>query len=187
MRKIVVSEFMSLDGVIESPQNWHFPFVTDDMMQEVKEQIHKPEVALYGRVTYQEFASYWPTAGEDELGIAGKINSVQKYVVSNTLNKADWQNTTIIKGGATLMDEIAKLKQDGDGIIAMTGSAKLAQSLMQCDLIDEYRLLIHPVVVGKGLRLFQDGITQTLKLVETRTFNGGVVLTVYQPERSPIG
>lgn len=181
MRKVIASEFISLDGVIEAPQNWHFPYVTDDMMAEVTTQLMGADAFLYGRTTYEEFASYWPTATDDETGIADKLNSTPKYVVSTTLQKAGWKNSTLIKG--QVADEIRKLKQQPGGNIGMTGSATLIQALLGAGLIDELRLLVHPIVVGKGKRLFRDGMdTAGLKLVESRAFKGGVVLLVYQPD-----
>ena len=180
MRKIIVSEFISLDGVIEAPQNWHFPFVTDDMQQEVVNQILSQDAVLMGRVTYQEFAGFWPTAEDDGSGLANKLNSVPKYVVSTTLDQADWNNTTVIKGD--IAEEIRKLKQQGDGIIGLTGSATLIQSLMEAGLIDEYQLMVHPVIVGSGKRLFKDGSKSTLNLVGSKPFAGGVILLSYQPD-----
>jgi dihydrofolate reductase len=163
MRKIIVSEFMSLDGVIEAPEKWHFPFVTDDMMEEVMAQLLGADAMLYGRQTYQDFAGFWPTQTTDESGVAAKLNNAPKFVVSSTLEKADWNNSTLI--------------------IGMTGSATLIQSLLPTGLIDELRLLIHPIVVGSGKRLFKDGMESgTLKLIESKTYSGGVVLLVYQPE-----
>jgi dihydrofolate reductase len=135
---------------------------------------------LLGRVTYQIFAAFWPTAPEDDP-IAKKLNSVPKYVVSTTLNKVEWNNSTLIKGN--LADEVAKLKrQPGSGTLSVTGSGKLAQTLMQHGLVDEYALWIHPVVLGSGKRLFAGGIVPfNLKLVDTKTTGSGVVILTYQP------
>lgn len=180
MRKLIVSEFISLDGVIEAPQNWHFPFVTDDMQQEVMKGINEPEAFLYGRRTYEEFAGFWPTVEDGGSGLANKLNSAPKYVVSTTLDKADWNNTTIIK--SNVVDEIRKLKQQGDGMIGLTGSATLIESLLDAGLIDEYQLFVHPVVVGSGKRLFKEGSKATLKLVGSKPFQGGVILLRYQPK-----
>ncbi len=179
MGKIMVSQFISLDGVIEAPQNWHFPYISDDMMQSVKAQIVTADAFLYGRHTYQEFAGYWSTASEDELGIAAKLNSAPKYVVSTTMQTAAWHNSMLIK--TNVVDEISRLKQQINGIIGITGSATLIESLLQAHLIDEYQLMVHPIVVGTGKRLFKDGVnTQPLKLVETKVFSGGVILLTYQ-------
>jgi dihydrofolate reductase len=180
MRKLIVSEFISLDGVIEAPQNWHFPYVTDDMMEVVMKSMNSSDAYLYGRVTYQEFAGYWPTAEEDGSGLATKLNSTPMYVVSNTLKKAEWANTTILKGDP--LKTVADLKKQPGGEIGLTGSATLTSALAGAGLIDEYLLFVHPVVVGSGKRLFQDGVSAKLKLAETRPFKGGVVLMVYQPD-----
>jgi dihydrofolate reductase len=167
---------------MEAPQNWHFPYISDDMQEAVNAQIHGSDALLYGRVTYEEFASFWPSQTQNEFGIADKLNNTPKYVVSSTLKTADWNNSTLIKGNVA--GEIAKLKQQPGGNIGMTGSATLIQILMQADLIDEYQLFVHPIVVGNGKRLFKDGATNSaLKLVGNRTFSGGVILLTYQPDR----
>jgi dihydrofolate reductase len=182
MRKIILSEFISLDGVIEAPQNWHFPYISDDMMDVIKARLFGADAFLYGRVTYEEFASYWPNATNDETGIADKLNSTPKYVVSTTLDKVDWNNSTLIKGN--VMEEIRKLKQQPGGDIGMTGSATLVHSLMQAGLIDEYQLMVHPIVVGSGKCLFKDGMETTgLKLVENKKFDSGVMYLSYQPDQ----
>jgi dihydrofolate reductase len=181
VRKIIVNEFLSLDGVMEAPHLWHFPYISADMQEYNIAQIMEPEAFLLGRVTYQEFAPFWPSQTDDQSGIADKLNSAPKYVVSTTLDKADWNNTTLIK--ANVLEEIAKLKQQPGGNIGITGSATLVQSLLQAGLIDEYNLLVHLIVLGKGKRLFKEGLEKTgLKLAGTRTFNSGVVVLSYQPE-----
>lgn len=183
MRKIVVSEFMSLDGVVEAPEKWHFPYITDDMMAVTQEQINSLDVMLMGRNTYNDHAGFWPTQTNNEFGIAAKLNSAPKFVVSSTLDKADWNNTTIIRGN--VIEEITRLKQQGDGTIGIDGSVTLIQALIEADLVDEYHLMIHPIVIGQGKRLFSEGLNTTkLKLVDTKTFSGGVVLLVYQRDRS---
>ncbi len=167
---------------MEAPQNWHFPYISDDMQEAVNAQIHGSDALLYGRVTYEEFASFWPSQTQNEFGIADKLNNTPKYVVSSTLKTADWNNSTLIK--ANVASEIAKLKQQPGSNIGMTGSATLLQTLMQADLIDEYQLFVHPIVVGNGKRLFTDGTPNTaLKLVGSRMFSSGVVLLTYQPAR----
>jgi dihydrofolate reductase len=179
MGKIIVSEFISLDGVIEAPETWHFPYLSDDMQQYINEQIFATDASLYGRVTYEAFASFWPTASNDETGgLADKLNNAPKYVVSTTLEKADWNNSTLIKD----IEELKRVKQQVNGNISIIGSATLIQSLMDANLIDEYQLMIHPIVVGKGKRLFKDGPnTAPLKLVSTRVFDGGVILAIHHP------
>src|SRR5687767_1830079 len=122
MRKIVVSEFISLDGVIEAPETWHFPYMSEDMQADVMEQVFSFDAAMYGRVTYEAFASFWPSYTDDTSGLADRLNNQSKYVVSTTLKKADWNNSTIISGN--IAEEITKLKQQPGGNISMTGSAK---------------------------------------------------------------
>jgi dihydrofolate reductase len=177
MRKLIVSENMTLDGVIESPD---LSYESEDMTEVVQEQMMAADALLLGRVTYEEFAAYWPFQTDNELGIADYINNVAKFVVSSTLVKTDWHNTTIIS--RNVPEEITKLKQQGGKDIVVTGSAMLVQSLMRDNLIDEYRLFAAPIVAGHGKRLFPDSI-DTLKLrhVETKTFSSGVVLLRYQP------
>jgi dihydrofolate reductase len=183
MRKIVVSEFISLDGVMEAPETWHFPFVSDDAQAYTTAQIEAADSMLYGRVTYDIFAGYWPNADQHDA-IAKKLNSAPKFVVSNTLKKADWNNTTIISGNVAA--ELAKVKAQGDGVMSITGSAALIQSLLRAGLIDELHLMVHPVIVGHGRRLFEDGLdTIPLKLVNTQTFKLGVIALTYQVERKP--
>ncbi len=182
MRKVVVSEFLTLEGVIESPEKWQMSYVSDDVAETIQHQILGYEAMLLGRVTYEVFASYWPLQTNNEFGIADKLNSMPKFVVSSTLAKADWNNTTLIK--ANVLEEIARLKQQGSGDIHLPGSATLVQTLLQADLIDEYRLQVYPVVLGKGKRLFNEGIDMVaLKLVESKTFSSGVVELIYQPDK----
>jgi dihydrofolate reductase len=174
MGKIIVTEFISLDGVIEAPHHWHFPYVSDDMQVEVNANVHEADAYLYGRVTYEEFAPFWSTQTDNAFGIGDKLNETPKYVVSTTLNSVDWNNSHLLKGN--LVDEINKLKQQYNGIIGMTGSAKLTQSLMQHNLVDGFRLFVHPIVVGNGKKLFVNGMDTTgLKLVSSKTYDGGIV------------
>jgi len=181
MRKIIVYEYITLDGVIEAPEKWQFPYYSDDVAEVIKAQILDSDELLLGRGTYEIFVAYWPTQTNNEFGVADKLNNAHKFVVSSTLKKAEWNNSTLIK--TNVAEEIASQKQQSGGNIGIIGSAALVQSLMQTDLIDEYRLLVHPVTVGSGKRLFPDGITLPLKLVETKTFDSGVVLLRYQPDR----
>jgi dihydrofolate reductase len=167
---------------MEAPEKWQFPYFTDDFTEFTKEQILASDISLLGRVTYETFADFWPTQTNNEFGIADKLNSMPKVVVSSTLAKAGWNNSTQIKGNA--MEEIVKLKQQGDGIIATTGSAMLVQALMRADLVDEYQLTIHPIILGSGKRLFEEGINNIgLKLIEAKPFKGGIVALIYQPDR----
>jgi dihydrofolate reductase len=193
MKKIVLGTFLTLDGVMQSPGDpqedtdrafalggWQLPYFSEDAGNILSETIANTDALLLGRLTYQIFAAFWPHAPADDP-IAQKLNSVPKYVVSRTLDRVEWNNSRLIKGNVA--EEVAKLKQlPGSGIISITGSGKLAQSLMGYDLIDEYSLWIHPLVLGSGKRLFEEGVVPlNLKLVDTKTTGSGVVIATYRP------
>src|SRR4051794_3218641 len=179
MRKVVAGLFISLDGVVESPEKWHFPYFNDEMGEDVGSQMAASDVMLLGRVTYQEFAAFWPSASADDP-MGARMNNTPKYVVSTTLDKAEWKNSTLINGNVA--EEITELKQQPGKDIDVTGSATLVRWLLQNDLLDELQLLVHPVVVGGGKRLFTDGGTlKKLKLVDSKTFSTGVLSLTYQP------
>jgi dihydrofolate reductase len=177
MRRVIVAEFVSLDGVMENPE-WTAPYWNDEIAKFKTDEMLAGDVLLLGRVTYSEFAGFWPESKDDG---ADHMNNIAKYVVSKTLKKADWNNSTIIK--SNVADAIKKLKQQPGKDILVFGSAKLAQTLIQQDLVDRYQLLVYPVVVGKGKRMFQDGTTATLKLVEAKPFSSGVTALIYEPDR----
>ncbi len=181
MRKLVVSEALSLDGVMEAPDKWLFSYNTAEMNDDAKAILSTFDAVLLGRVTYEEFAAYWPTQDNTDFGIADKLNNVTKYVVSTTLEKVDWHNSFLLKGDLTT--QIIGLKHQPGLNISITGSGHLVHSLMELDLIDEYRLTIYPLVVGGGRRLFGDGNHKPLKLVETKTFSSGVIALTYEPDR----
>ncbi|HLO18413.1 MAG TPA: dihydrofolate reductase family protein [Anaerolineales bacterium] len=195
MRKIVVGTFLTLDGVMQAPGDpqedtaggfkqggWQMPYFDEDAGKIMDQQIAETDALLLGRITYQIFAAYWPFAPADDP-FAKKLNSVPKYVVSTTLDNVEWNNSTLIK--SNVAEEIAKLKQQpGSGILSVTGSGKLAQTLMRQDLVDEYILWIHPLVLGNGKRLFEGGvIPANLKLVDTKTTRSGVLILTYQPDK----
>ena len=195
MNKLVVGTFLTLDGVMQAPGDpredteggfkhggWQMPLFDDDAGRIIGEQIAATDALLLGRKTYQIFANFWPTAPADDP-IAQKLNNVPKYVVSTTLNKVEWNNSTLIK--RNVAEEVAKLKQQpGSGTLSVTGSGRLAQSLIQYDLVDEYDLWIHPIVLGSGKRLFEGGIVPiNLKLVDTKSTGSGIVILTYQPVR----
>jgi class 3 adenylate cyclase/dihydrofolate reductase len=190
MGRVIVSEFVTLDGVMEAPGHeehrdgrnaWALQGASEDQQRFKIEELLAADALLMGRVTYQIFAAFWPSAPGDE-GWADRMNGIQKYVVSTTLETADWNNTVILRGDPS--DEVSKLKQLHDGDILILGSADLVNSLMKHDLIDEYRLLVFPIVLGSGKRLFRDeSDTSHLRLVGTRAFSSGVVLLSYQPAR----
>lgn len=180
MRKVVAAEFLSLDGVMESPDKWHFPYFNEEMGQAVGEGFAAADAMLMGRVNYEEWAAFWP--GQDqENPMAAQMNSMQKYVVSTTLEgPLGWQNSTLINGNVA--EEIARLKQGEGGDIVISGSGALVRSLLQYELLDELKLMIHPILVGGGKRLFEDGGGQkALELVESRTFETGVLYLTYRP------
>ena len=190
MGRIVVTEFVSLDGVIEDPGGaegykhggWSFKFNRGPEGDKFKvDELEEAEVQLLGRVTYQGFAAAWPNMNEDSFG--QKMNSMPKYVFSNTLEEADWTNSTILRGD--FAEQMAKLKQDVDGVILVAGSAQLAQGLIEQDLIDELRLMVFPVLLGSGKRLFPESSDmKTLKLTRSDTTGDGVVIQVYERDAS---
>jgi dihydrofolate reductase len=184
MRKIIVSEFVSLDGVVEDPGGsekskhggWTWGYWNDEIGKFKLDEILATGALLLGRVTYQGFAAAWPSM-KDEQGFADRMNNLPKHVVSTTLERLDWNNSRQIKGN--IAEEVSKLKQQPGQDILIFGSGELVRELMQRDLIDEYRLLVYPVVLGGGKHLFGDEINKTLKLVETKPFSSGVVLLRY--------
>ena len=178
MRKIILSEFVALDGVIEAPQ-WTFQFGSKEQEQYKLDELFACDALLLGRVTYQGFASAWPTM--TGTGIYGeRMNSLPKYVASTTLQTTEW-NASLIKGDIT--EEVNQLKQQSGQDVLIFGSCTFVQTLIARDLIDEYRLMVFPIVVGSGKRLFADGEKKALKLVETKTFSSGVVVLTYEPAR----
>ncbi len=186
MRKIVVSEFVSLDGVMEDPGGaehfehggWTRPYWDDGIGKVKFDELVASDTLLLGRVTYQGFAAAWPSA-RDEEGFAERMNTLPKYVVSTTLDKAEWTNSHLIRGN--IAEEVSALKRlDGQDIL-IGGSAMLVRTLMQHGLIDQYRLLVYPIVLGSGKRLFPEGHRMPLRLVDTQTFSCGVVALTYQP------
>lgn len=184
MRKLIVSERVTLDGVFDADtmDQWFMPYQSDDSAEYIKEGVLECDVYLLGRTTYEMLAPYWSSLKNNEMGIADKLNSVSKYVVSSTLEKAEWNNSTIIKDAKRVVEEITRLKeQPGQGIL-IHGSATLVQSLLEAELIDEYQFLVHPIIMGSGKRFFKDGMPTTkLKLVKTKTLGLGVILLCYQP------
>ncbi len=181
MRKVVVSEFVSVDGVMEHP-SWTFRFGSEEQEKYKLDELFASDALLLGRVTYEGFAGAWPSV-TDEVGFVARMNGIPKHVVSTTLQEPlEWNNSTIVKGDVA--EEVSRLKQEHGGNILIGGSAQLVNTLMEQDLVDEYRLMVFPVVVGSGKRLFGDGgDTKALSLVETKTFGSGVVVLTYRPER----
>jgi dihydrofolate reductase len=176
MAKLIVTEFLSLDGVMENP-SWTFKYWNDETAKFKGEETSNNEALLLGRVTYEGFAQAWPQRTDEASG-GVYFNGARKYVVSTTLDKAEWNNSQIIKDN--VLEEITRLKQGSQDLV-VHGSATLAQWLMQNNLVDVYRFLVYPVVIGSGKRLFKEGIPATLKLVEARPTSSGVVGLIYQP------
>jgi len=178
-RKVIVTEYVTLDGVMEEPGQWSFPFWNDEAAQFKSDELFASDALLLGRVTYQGFAAAWPTM-TDTGEFGEKMNSMPKYVASTTLEEVAWNNSRLIKGN--VVEEVSALKRQPGQDILVAGSGVLVHTLMQHDLIDEYRLMVHPIILGSGKRLFRDGgAMKTLKLVETKTFSSGIVVLTYQP------
>jgi class 3 adenylate cyclase len=188
MRRLIASEFVTLDGVMEAPGHdqhadgknaWALRYAGDDQQRYKSEELSEAGAILLGRVTYEIFAAFWPTAPNDE-GFAERMNSIPKYVVSKSLRTAGWQNSVIIGGNPA--EKIAELKQQSGGDVLLLGSADLLNSLIKHDVIDEYRLMVFPVVLGSGKRLFRAATDIThLQLVDARTFASGVTVLSYRP------
>ena len=187
MGRIVVTEFVSLDGVMEDPGGaegykhggWSFQVSRGDEGDKFKlDELVDAEAQLLGRVTYEGFAKAWPTI-TDEAGFAEKMNSMPKYVVSSTLTDPEWQNTTVLSGDVA--EEVSKLKQEVDGNILVPGSAQLVQALLGNDLVDELRLMVYPVVLGSGKSLFgKTSDKKPLRLADSKVVGDGVQILVYE-------
>ena len=186
MGRIVVTEFVSLDGVVEDPGGsedfkyggWTFEISRGDEGDKFKlDETMTSEALLLGRVTYEGFAEAWPSR---EGEFADKFNSMPKYVVSSTLKDAGWNNATVVNGDVT--DEVSKLRQEVEGDIVVHGSVQLVQTLLEHDLVDELRLMVFPVVLGSGKRLFGDtSDKKPLQLVDSKIVGDGVAILTYQP------
>jgi dihydrofolate reductase len=188
MGRIVITEFVSLDGVMEAPgggedyehAGWTFEIDRGAEGDKFKlDETFASEALLLGRVTYEGFAAAWPSVEND---FADKFNSMPKYVVSSTLQTAEWNNSTVLRGD--VVEEVSKLKQEHDGDIVVHGSAQLAQTLLEHDLVDELRLMVFPVVLGSGKRLFGDtSDKKRLRLTDSKTVGDGVAILIYEPVR----
>jgi len=186
MGRIVVTEFVSLDGVMQDPggdsgwkhAGWTFEIEQGEEGADFKlEEARNSEALLLGRVTYQGFAKAWPSV-EGEFG--DKFNNMPKYVVSSTLEKGDWKNTTVLRGD--VVKEVSKLRQKPGGDIVVHGSAQLVQTLLEHNLIDELRLMVFPVILGSGKRLFGDTTDKkTMRLIDSKTVGKGVTILVFEP------
>ena len=180
MRKIVAGLYVSLDGVTESPEKWTFPYFNDEVGQVIASQMAETDAGLLGRRTYKEFAAYWPNQTAEDNPFADHINNMPKFVVSTTLQSVEWRNSTLITGD--VVGQLTHLKELPGKNISVTGSATLVRWLLRVGLLDELRLLLYPLVVGRGSRLFEDGGEEmSLTLVDSKTFSTGVVSLTYEP------
>jgi len=182
MRKLRSGLFISLDGVVQSPDQWQFDVFDADMGAAMTAHLAAEDTLLLGRKTYEEWANYWPAAGDDEYG--RHINGIPKYVVSDTLDSVAWgdyDNVTLVRG-ADLAATVGRLKKQPGKHMGVGGSTTLVRSLLKAELLDELILMIHPVIVGRGQRLFQDGDDlQRLTLVHSMVTGSGVAFLTYQP------
>jgi dihydrofolate reductase len=185
MRDLILTENITLDGVIDAAEGWFGPAGTDDVDESdqiaaVAGHMRAADAFLTGRVTFEQMRSYWPAqVGSDQTGVAEYLDRVRKYVVSRTIEDPAWEPTTVLRGPLT--EEIERLKATPGGDIVVTGSMTLARALVAERLVDEYRLFVYPVVVGRGTRLFENATdVPRLELVESRRFRSGVVLLRYR-------
>ena len=180
--RLVATEYLSMDGVFEEPGHWSGPFFKEEAQKFKWDELQAADALLLGRNTYEGFAAAWPAMpGTGEFG--EKMNTMPKYVVSSTLDKVEWSGSKLIRGNVA--QEIRKLKQMPGHDLLLSGSAQLFNSLMQENLIDLYRFMLHPIVLGKGRRLFAEGIdSRTLELTDTKTFATGIMILELTPAGS---
>jgi dihydrofolate reductase len=195
--KLVVGTFLSLDGVMQAPGGpdedrdggfdlggWLVPYADEDMGNFMVDSITNTDALLLGRKTYEIFAAHWPNVTDENDPIAAALNTKPKYVASRTLDGVEWNNSTLLKGDVA--EAVAELKGRPGGVLQVQGSSELAQTLIRHDLVDEYRLLVYPVVLGKGKRLFREGNPPSaLRLVDTKTTSTGVAVHTYQSAGKP--
>ncbi|CAG0952104.1 putative protein YyaP [Anaerolineae bacterium] len=178
MRNIIAGLFITLDGVVESPDKWSFDHFDEGMLEALQSHLAEQDTALLGRVTYEEWADYWPTSTDEPF--ASYINNVPKLVVSRTLQKTAWNNSTLLQGD--LANEIARLKQQPGKNIGTAGSPTLVRSLLENNLLDRLILMVYPVIAGSGKRLFREGANlKRMRLVESKQTPTGVMILTYQP------
>ena len=194
MRKVIVNEWMSLDGVVQAPGapdedtsggfehgGWHLPYFDEISQKQVVKGLTEAGGFLLGRRTYENFASYWPNASEEEQVFAQPLNTLPKYVASTTLSEPlEWQNSTLLEGDVA--EAVAALKQGDGADVHVIGSAALVRTLVEHDLVDEFRVMIDPVVLGGGKRIFpNDGAVRPLRLVDSEVTTTGAILATYAP------
>jgi dihydrofolate reductase len=188
MTKITASLFMALDGVVDDPAAWHFPYFNDEMGAAVDANQGVADIMVFGRKTYDSFAGAWPErekAGEEDASFAKALGDMRKIVASRKRLEFTWRNSEQLQGD--LVDAVRALKQDpASGHIALSGSVSVVRQLLAAGLVDELHLFVHPIAVGKGTRLFEGGLpTLPLKLLSSQTFATGVVHLVYGPDPTP--
>lgn len=188
MQKITAGLFISLDGVVEAPDQWHFPYFNDEMGAAVGSTLGAADTLLIGRVTYDSFAGAWPgreAEGGDDAGFAKTLGDTRKIVVSRQDLAFTWRNSELLQGD--LVEAVRALKAEpGDGTIGMSGSVSIVRQLLAARLLDELHLLVHPIAVGSGIRLFADGEPPLpLRLISSQTFSTGVLNVVYTTADGP--
>jgi dihydrofolate reductase len=186
MRKIVAGMFISLDGVVEAPDQWHFPYFNEEMGAAVDATLGGADTILFGRTTYDSFAGAWPEreeAGGEDAHFAKKLGDMRKLVVSRRQLEFTWRNSEQLEG--EFVEAVTALKREPGGDIGMSGSVSVVRQLLAAGLLDELHLLVHPIAVRKGLRLFDEGEPIPLRLVSSQTFRTGVLNLVYAPEEAP--
>jgi dihydrofolate reductase len=183
--ELVVTENITLDGVIDATEGWFDPAGDEgvdnsDVIEALQRQMEAQDALLLGRVTFESLRGYWPRQVDDQTGVAEHLNSVAKYVVSSTLEDPEWENTTVLRG--PLEEEVRALKEAPGQEVGVTGSISVVRSLIAAGLVDEYRLFVYPVVLGRGERLFADATSvPKLRLIEATPFRSGIVLMSYRP------
>ena len=186
MRKITAGLFISLDGVVEEPGEWHFPYFNEEMGAAVEATLGAADTVLFGRKTYDSFAGAWPdreAAGEEDAGFAKILGDIRKIVVSNQKLEFSWRNSEQLEGD--LVEAVTALKNESGGNIALSGSVSVVRQLLAAGLLDELHLLVHPIAVRTGMRLFDEGETPIpLRLISSEAFETGVLNLVYGPAES---
>jgi dihydrofolate reductase len=180
--RVVATEYLSLDGVFEEPGQWSGPFFGDDAGQFKWAELQASDALLLGRKTYEGFAAAWPNMVEETGEFGVKMNTMPKYVVSSTLDDVKWSGSVLVKGD--VIAEVRKLKEQPGQDLLLSGSAQLFNALRQANLIDLYRFMVYPIVLGQGGKLFEDGHGErTLTLVNSRTLSTGVTILEFEPAR----